>query len=95
MAKKRSKERAAEVQRILEILHKWGIHTLGQLAALNKEEISARLGPEARRMWEEANGKSQRLLRLTHPPESFRESFEFEHEIETAEPLLFMSAAIS
>jgi protein ImuB len=30
------------------------------------------------------------LLKLVRPPESFEESFEFENEIETAEPLLFM-----
>src|SRR5205814_224151 len=30
------------------------------------------------------------LLKFVQPPESFDESFEFDHEIETAEPLLFM-----
>jgi protein ImuB len=84
------KDREAEIQQILAILHKWGIHTLGQLAALNKEELAGRLGLEAVRMWERANGQSNRLLKLVRPPESFEESFEFEHEIETAEPLLFM-----
>src|SRR5215216_8204521 len=79
-----------EVQEIFAILHKWGIHTLGQLAALDKEQLGARLGPEAIRMWERANGQSNRLLKLIRPPESFQESFEFEREIETAEPLLFM-----
>src|SRR4030095_3833029 len=79
-----------EVQEIFAILHKWGIHTLGQLAALDKEQLAARLGPEAVRMWERANGRSNRLLKLIRPPESFEESFEFEREIETAEPLLFM-----
>ena len=79
-----------EVQEIFEILHKWGIHTLGQLAPLDKEQLGARLGSEAIRMWERANGRSNRLLKLVRPPESFGESFEFEHEIETAEPLLFM-----
>ena len=78
------------VQQILTILHKWGIHTIGQFAALNKEQLAARLGPEAVQMWERANGQSNRPLRRVHPPESFEESFEFEHEIETAEPLLFM-----
>src|SRR5260370_39375278 len=78
------------VQEILTILHKWGIHTLGQLAALDKEQLGARLGPEARRIWERANGQSKRLLKLIRPPEAFEESFEFENEIETAEPLLFM-----
>src|SRR5947208_2986521 len=79
-----------QVQEILTILHKWGIHTLGQLAALDKQQLGARLGPEALRMWELANGQSNRVLKLVRPPESFEESFEFEHEIETAEPLLFM-----
>src|SRR6267142_3110998 len=79
-----------EVQEIFAILHKWGIHTLGQLAALDKEQLGARLGSEAIRMWERANGKSNRVLNLVRPPESFEESFEFENEIETAEPLLFM-----
>ena len=85
-----AKDRQAEIHQILAILHKWGIHTLGQLAALNKEELAARLGPEAVRMWERANGQSNRLLKLVRPPEAFEESFEFEQEIETAEPLLFM-----
>ena len=79
-----------EVQEVFAILHKWGIHTVGQLAALDKEQLAARLGPEAIRMWERANGRSSRLLKLIRPPESFQESFEFEREIETAEPLLFM-----
>ena len=52
--------------------------------------MGARLGPEAVRMWERANGQSNRVLKLIRPPESFEESFEFENEIETAEPLLFM-----
>jgi len=78
------------VQEILTVLHRWGIHTLGQFAALDREQLGARLGPEAVRMWERANGQSNRVLKLIRPPESFEESFEFENEIETAEPLLFM-----
>lgn len=83
-------DRQAGIQQILAILHKWGIHTLGQLAVLDREELRARLGTEAVRMWERANGLSNRLLKFVHPPESFEENFEFENEIETAEPLLFM-----
>jgi protein ImuB len=75
---------------ILRILHKWGIHTLGQLAALNKEELRTRLGPEAVRLWERATGTATRLLKFVQPPETFDESFEFDHEIETAEPSLFI-----
>src|SRR6266581_352947 len=81
---------SARTQEILTILHKWGIHTLGQLAALDKEELRTRLGTEAVRLWERANGTATRLLKFVQPPESFDESFEFDHEIEAAEPLLFM-----
>jgi protein ImuB len=85
-----ARDRQIQLRQILTILHKWGIHTLGQFAALDREQLGARLGPEAVRMWERANGQSNRVLKLIRPPESFEESFEFENEIETAEPLLFM-----
>src|SRR5438445_787713 len=77
-------------EEILGLLHKWGIHTLGQLAALDKEELRNRLGADAVRLWERANGTATRLLKFVQPPETFQESFEFDHEIETAEPLLFI-----
>jgi protein ImuB len=85
-----ARDREIQIRQILVILHKWGIHTLGQFAALDREQLGARLGPEAIRMWERLNGQSDRMLKLIRPPESFEESFEFENEIETAEPLLFM-----
>src|SRR4030095_9362957 len=85
-----AKTRQSEIRQILAILHKWGVHTVGQLAALDKQQLGARLGPEVIQMWERANGQSNRVLKLIRPPESFEESFEFENEIETAEPLLFM-----
>jgi len=85
-----TKDRQNEIRQILTVLHKWGIHTLGQLVALDREELGARLGPEAIRMWERANAQSNRVLKLIRPPELFEETFEFENEIETAEPLLFM-----
>jgi protein ImuB len=78
------------VPQIIALLHKWGIHTCGDFIRLDKEEIRSRLGSEAVRLWEHARGKSSRLLKFVQPPESFLESFEFEYEIETAEPLLFV-----
>lgn len=83
-------EWAKETERILSILHQWGIHTLGQLAALPRDELAARLGARAVELWERANGRAERILKLVSPPESFIESFEFENEIETIEPLLFI-----
>src|SRR5438132_679780 len=73
-----AKNREDEIQQILAILHKWGIHTLGQLVALDKEQLGARLGPEAVRMWERANGQSNRPLRLVRPAGAFEAHFEFE-----------------
>jgi protein ImuB len=87
---KQAAERQGELRHIIAILHKWGIHSLGQLAALNKEQLGNRLGPEAVRMWERANGRATRLLKFVQPPEVFAETFEFENEVETIEPLLFM-----
>ena len=85
-----SKDQATETQHVLDILRRWGIHTLGQLANLDKDELGKRLGPMAAHLWERGNGKCTRLLKLVPPVESFAETFEFENEIETVEPLLFV-----
>jgi protein ImuB len=87
---KAAKERQAEIARVLDILHRWGIESLGQFAVLEKESVAARLGPIGLQLWERATGKTTRLLKLVPVRESFEETFEFENEIETSEPLLFM-----
>ena len=87
---KAAKERQADVARVLNILHRWGIDTLGQFAALEKEAVGTRLGAIGLQLWERAQGKTTRLLKLVPVPEVFEEAFEFENEIETSEPLLFM-----
>ena len=87
---KAAKERQAGIARVLAILHRWGIESLGQFAALEKEAVAARLGPIGLQLWERATGKTTRLLKLVPVRESFEEAFEFENEIETSEPLLFM-----
>ena len=87
---KAAKERQAEIARVLNILRRWGIESLGQFAALEKEAVAARLGPMGVQLWERATGKTTRLLKLVPVRESFEETFEFENEIETSEPLLFM-----
>jgi protein ImuB len=79
-----------EVSQVIAILHKWGVHTLGQLAALEPDQLGARLGPLAVKLWKQSNGQATRLLRLVRPAEIFAEAIEFEHEIETTEPLLFV-----
>ena len=87
---KAAKERQAAVGRVLGLLRRWGIESLGQFAALEKEAVAALLGPIGAELWERATGKATRLLKFVPVRESFEEEFEFENEIETSEPLLFM-----
>jgi len=72
------------------LLRDWGIHTLGQFTSLPRGELADRVGPEMDRLWQRAAGQTERLLRLIRPVEAFTEYCEFEHEIETVEPLLFL-----
>src|SRR3954468_9632988 len=90
ISKKVAKEREAEVGRVLDILRRWGIETLGQFTALKKEAVANRLGPLGAELWERATGKTTRLLNFVPVIESFEEAFEFDNDIETSEPLLFM-----
>ncbi len=72
------------------ILQKWGIRTVGELLALGQAELVDRLGLEALALFAAASATASRPLRHAQPPERFEEAFEFEHEIETMEPLLFI-----
>src|SRR2546423_555824 len=90
VSKSKAKERQAQIRRVLDILRRWGIESLGQFAALGRGDVAARLGPIGVQLWERATGKATRLLKLVPVRESFEELFEFENEIETSEPLLFM-----
>ncbi len=75
---------------LLALLSDWGIHNLAQLTSLPRGELMDRLGPEAARLWERASGKAERPLRLVRAVEEFAEAFDFEREIETVEPILFI-----
>jgi len=72
------------------VLKSWGITTMGGLTRLKKDEVAARFGPEGGRLWDQASGRSNRLLRLVRPPVSYEEAFDFERELDTAQPLLFL-----
>lgn len=75
---------------LLTLLRDWGIRTLRELRLLPRGDFMDRLGPDAGRLWELASGSASRPLRLTTPPEDFTESFDFEYEVETTGPLLFI-----
>ena len=73
-----------------DLLHLWGIQTLGELAALPLQGLAERLGPEVARLHDILHGKHHRLLTLHRPPQHFRTAQELEHALETLEPLLFL-----
>lgn len=75
---------------MLDILHRWGIRTIGGFIALGRDDLVRRLGAEAGDHFDRATGRIDRPLRCTQPTETFEECTEFEHEVETLEPLLFL-----
>lgn len=75
---------------LAERLHDWGIPTVGDLLALPKAEVIERLGNEAADLLRKVSGRHKRPLRLVRPVSRYVEAFDFEHEIETTEPLLFL-----
>ena len=72
------------------LLQRWGIRTVGELLALSQDALTARLGLEALALFAAASTTGDRPLHLVAPAERFEESFDFNPEIETLEPLLFL-----
>lgn len=72
------------------VLHAWGLRTLGDLTALPRDEIIRRFGAEGLALWQRATGGEPRPLHPVVPPQTFAAEMNFEHEIETLEPLLFI-----
>jgi protein ImuB len=70
----------------------WGIHTLGQLAALPTKPLVARVGQSGLRMQAQARGAYDHLLAPTAEASDalLCESMELEHPVELLEPLLFL-----
>jgi len=73
-----------------EILRLWGIHTVADLLALPRHELTERLGPEAAALWDRASGGLFRLLNLVRTPQTFRQEVDLDYQIELLEPLFFL-----
>jgi protein ImuB len=74
----------------LETLQRWGLRTLGELAALPPADLVARLGRQALTWQAMARGEDIRPLVPTLEEERFESSLDLEWPIEGLEPLSFV-----
>ncbi len=77
-----------------ELLHLWGIRTLGQFAALPPLGVAARLGEEGVHLQRLAQGDGYRQLQPLVDPLEFEDEMELEHPVELIEPLMFLLARL-
>ena len=75
---------------LVAVLRIWGLRKLGELAALPKEGVVERLGPEALPLWRQLSGGEPRPLKLHRPVEILTEALDFEHPVEQLDALLFV-----
>lgn len=78
---------------VVETLHRWGIHSIGDFARLSSNEIASRLGSLGQKLHEQARGLDQRPLIPHHPPPYFEEGMELEWPLVALEPFLFIGRA--
>jgi len=82
--------RADAAQDAIATWKRWGVKTLGELAALPAADLSARLG-RGGRIWQAvARGEDTRPLVPMQPEERFEGRLELEWPIDAAEPLSFV-----
>ena len=75
-------------------LRRWGLRTLGDLAALPSPDVSARLGQQGLRWQKWARGEDSRPLVPVRVAESYQESLDLEWPVEDLEPLSFVLARL-
>ena len=70
----------------------WGIHTLGDLAALPVHDVVARLGSEGRKLHAMASGTQPHFIVPEESPFQLEERIEFDVPVEMMDSLLFVLA---
>lgn len=74
----------------LAALRRWGLRTLGELAALPSDALAARLGQDGVRLQRLARGDDLQPLVPSAPEERFEQALDLEWPIEGLEPLSFV-----
>jgi protein ImuB len=80
--------------RTFDALHRWGIRSVGEFAALPPDELAARFGQEGIAIQRMARGEDARPLIADPGVQRFVESLELEWPIEALEPLSFVFARL-
>jgi protein ImuB len=78
---------------LIQTLHRWGIRSLGELAALPEAGLVERLGPEGARLRRLALGQGDALLDVQRPEIEYTARQDLDHPVELLEPLLFVISA--
>jgi len=71
-------------------LARWGVRTLGDLAALPASAVATRLGPEGAQLARRARGEDEHPLAPRPLPLHFEESAELDYGVDSLEPFLFV-----
>jgi protein ImuB len=79
---------------LLALLHRWGLRTLGELAALPADGLVARLGAEGPRLRRQARGEDEVPLVAVPRREEFACALELEWPVDGLEPLAFLLARV-
>jgi protein ImuB len=74
----------------LEVFKRWGLRTLGDLAALPANDLAARLGQDGVRWQRLARGEDAAPLVPAVPEERFEQALDLEWPIDELEPLAFV-----
>jgi protein ImuB len=77
-----------------DLFRRWGLRTLGDLAALPPGALSARLGTEGPRLIRLARGEDDLPLVATPLPESFACTLELDWPVDGLEPLAFLLSRV-
>jgi protein ImuB len=78
----------------LEILRRWGLSTVGDLARLPRGDLHARLGPDGVRLHQVASGEDECPLVPVEEVVRYRDRCELEWPIDGLEPLAFVVARL-
>ncbi len=75
---------------LLSMLGLWGLRHLGDYLKIPRQDLTERLGPMAGHWHDLLHGKVLRLLRLHRPPESLKQSYDFEDPVQDLESVVFI-----